>query len=48
VTTRQGNITTNTPETGVLIIEVDGYGQDGLNIYNQKFDVLWSQIRMAA
>lgn len=36
------------PSTGVLAIAVDGYSQDGLKVYSQRFDVLWDQIRALA
>jgi phage gp46-like protein len=29
------------PETGVLEIDITGFGRDGAAVYQQKFDVLW-------
>lgn len=36
------------PETGLLIISIRGYAQSGSQIYSQKFEVLWDQLRELA
>jgi phage gp46-like protein len=33
------------PSTGILNIEIRGYGQDGTRIYEQRFEVLWDQVK---
>lgn len=35
-------------ETGILVIDIKGYGQDGSKAYSQKFEVLWDQIKALA
>lgn len=38
-------LATSAPETGVLAIAVRGYDTDGQRSYDQRFEVLWDQVR---